>query len=322
MYLFHRLWVAPLMALAFAGLSGCDDRTSTVDRHIAAATPTQAVTQLVRDLRHNDLAGYARHAVPPAMHARLVAAWRENRSRWPLTELPLHARLPGLLTTLAAPGAEKALLATYHRQFAGAHGELRSAAATLGQFTVQYLQREGDVSAEQRDHYVQLTGALSQWGQRAPLGDAERAKVAIPPLVGAARRTGLAGNGSFGRLGMQRSLGRMGPLFGRFKQVLLAYGLDLDAALDSVRVTLAEQTGDTARVRIRYRLAGQPIDAFVRVERQGGRWYLTDALRHAEAEAETEAEAADTTPVQTHPNRLATPRPRRQSTRRRRGESA
>ena len=57
MYLFQRLWAAPLMALAFAGLSGCDDRTSTVDRHIAAAIPTQAVTQLVRDLRHNDLAG-------------------------------------------------------------------------------------------------------------------------------------------------------------------------------------------------------------------------------------------------------------------------
>lgn len=93
---------------------------------------------------------------------------------------------------------------------------------------------------------------------------------------------------------MQRSLGRMGPLFGRFKQVRLGYGLDLDAALDSVEVTLAEQTGDTARVRIRYRLAGQRIDAFVRVERQGGRWYLTDALHHAEAEA------ADTTQVETH----------------------
>ena len=296
MFSFHRRWAMPLLALGLlGGVSGCDERTSLVDRDVAAVKPTQAITHLVRDLRRNDLAGYARHALPPTLHARLDAAWREDRSRWPLTELPLHTRLPGLLTTLAAPGAEKAVLATYNRQFAGAHGELRSAAATLGQFAVQYLGREGggEYSAEQRDHYLQLTGALSQWGQRAPLGEAKRARIAIPQLVSAARLTGLAGDGRMAELGMHRSLSRMGPLFGRGKRVLRSYGLDFDAALDSVRVNLAEQTGDTARVRIRYSLAGQPIDAFVRVERRDGRWYLSDALRHAEAEA------ADTTQIET-----------------------
>lgn len=295
MFLFHRLWVAPLLALGFAGLSGCDDGNDPVGRVVAADRPTQAVTRLVRDLRHGDLAGYARHAVPPALHARLDAAWREGRSRWPLTELPLHARLPGLLTTLAAPGAEKTVLAAYNRQFAGAHGELRSAADTLGLFAVQTLQREGDTSDEQRDHYIQLTGALSQWGKRAPLGDARRAKAAIPQLVSAARLTGLAGRpgeSRFGQLGMERSLRRLGPFFARFKRVLQGYGLDLDAALDSVRVDLAEQTGDTARVRLRYTVAGHEIDAYVRAERIDGRWYLTDALRHARAQADADAPAA------------------------------
>ncbi|MGH8076508.1 MAG: hypothetical protein ACREPE_04180, partial [Lysobacter sp.] len=144
MFSFHRLWAVTLL-LGLTALPGCDrhDSVGPVGRDSAAVEPTQAVTRLVRDLRNDDLVGYARHAVPPALYAQLDAAWREDRSRWPLTELPLHGRLPGMLDTLAEPGAEKALLAMYRRQFAGAHGELQSAAATLGLFAVQFLQREG-----------------------------------------------------------------------------------------------------------------------------------------------------------------------------------
>lgn len=285
MITFHRLWVVSLL-LALIALAGCDRRDRAgPGRETAAAEPTQAVTRLVHDLRRDDPAAYARHAVPPALHARLDAAWREGRSRWPLTELPLHARLPGMLTTLAAPGAEKALPAMYQRQFAGAHGELRSAAATLGLFAVQYLRQEGDYSAAERGHYIQLVGALSHWGKRAPLGDARRAKAAIAQLVGAARLTGLGAEGRWGELGMDRSLRRLGPFVGRFKQVLRDYGLDLNAALDSVQVSLIDQTGATAQLRLRYTVAGRDIDAAVQAERIDGQWYLTDALRHAQAQA-------------------------------------
>ena len=277
---------AAAVLAAVALLAGCERaRLPGVAPESVATEPAQAVAALLVDLRANDLNGYARHAVPPALHARLATAWGEGRTHWPLTELPLDARLPGFLAVLAAPGSEQALLATYNRQFAGAHGELRSAAATLGLFGVQYLRAEGDYSDDERDHYIQLVGALSQWGKRAPLGDPQRAKTAIPQLAAAARQTGLAGDGAFARLGMEHSLDRLGPFFGRFKQVLLGYGLDVDAALADAQVTLAEQDGDRARVRLRYTLAGQPIDATVRVERHQGRWYLGDALRHAQAEA-------------------------------------
>ena len=279
---FNRLWAAPLLlGLGLAGLSGCGPGRGPDRVELGATGPAQAVTRLVRDLRHDDLAGYARHAVPPALHAQLDAAWREDRSRWPLTGLPLHARLPGMLATLAAQDAEKTLLATYHRQFAGAKGELRSAAATVSLFALQYLQREGDYSDEERDHYIQLVGALGRWGKRAPLADARLARAAIPQLVSAARLTGLADPARYGQLGMDRSLRRLAPFFTRLKQVLRPYGLDIDAALDSVRVDVAEQAGETARVRVRYRIAGQDIDAHVRLERIDGQWYLTDAVRHA-----------------------------------------
>ncbi|HEV8692636.1 MAG TPA: hypothetical protein VGQ93_00390 [Lysobacter sp.] len=266
---------------AFAG--GCERSAAPF-----AETPTlpaQAVAQLVDDLRRDDLAAYARHAVPPALHARLEAAWSAGRTLWPLTELPLDAKFQGFLTALAAPGSEQKLLATYRKQFAGANTELRTAATTLGLFATQYVTNETAYSGVERDHYAQLIAALSRWGQRAPLGDSARARKAVPQLALAARATGLGAPDGLRKAGMDRSLQRLGPFFARMERVLVDYGLDFDAALKDMKIGLAEQTGDHAKVRVQYTLAGQAIDAFVLVERRDGRWYLSDLLRRAETEA-------------------------------------
>lgn len=279
-------------ALAAAG--GCE-RTPAPAVEPTPTEPAQAIEQLIRDLRQNDLVSYARHAVPPDLHARLDQAWSEGRTRWPLTELPLDDRLPAFIDALSAPEAEKQLLTVYRRQFSGAHAELRSAAATLGLFATQYLQREGDYSADERAHYVQLVGAVSRWAQKAPLGDLQRARQAIPQLVAGARQTGLAGGPPrFRELGMTRSLERMGPFLGRMKQVLQLYGLQIDTDLAGARATLLRQDGDRARVRLDYTLAGKAIQAELDVERRGGHWFLADVLRHAETEAArpTQAPAA------------------------------
>lgn len=278
------------LAAAVWAAAGCGPEPAPPEP--AATLPTQAVTQLVADLRHNDLAAYARHALPPELHARLETAWREGRTTWPLTELPLDDRFPAFIAALAAQDAERDLVATYRRQFAGADKELRSAAKTLGVFAIQYVRSETVYSDTERDHHAQLIGALAQWAQGAPLADSAKARAAIPQLVSAARATGLAAPDAFAHHGMDRSLRRLGPFVERLKQVLVGYGLDLDAGLDSVQASLAEQTGDTARVRIRYEVAGEPVDAYVLVERRDGRWYLSDVLRHAQAEADAPAKAA------------------------------
>ena len=81
-----------------------------------------------------------------------------------------------------------------------------------------------------------------------------------------------------------------------FKQVLARYGLDLDAGLATLDATLVQQTGDAARVRMRYRFADRDIDTVVSLRRIDGRWYLEDFLRHAEAAIARPVPAAGTTP--------------------------
>jgi len=281
-----------LLALSVLA-GGCERVVPTASTPQQPLLPAQAVQQLVDDLRRNDLAGYSRHAVPADLHTRLETAWREGRTLWPLTELPLDNKFQGFLTALAEPRSEQKLLAAYRRQFAGANTEIRTAAKTLGLFTAQYVAKEAAYSDTERDHYRQLIVALTAWGQRAPLGDAQRARQVIPQMTLAARSTGLGSSDGLRRAGMERSLKRLSPFFVRMERVLAQqYGLDFDAVLAGTRVTLAEQTGDQAKVRLEYTLAGQPIDAFVLVERRAGRWYLSDLLRRAEAEASSPARRA------------------------------
>lgn len=249
-----------------------------------APTPVAAVERLLGDLRRDDLAAYAVHALPPDLYAGSEAAWREGRSRWPLSELPLSAQIPAAVDHLAAPGAEAALRRIYRRQFAGQQRELRSTAATLGLFATRYIEREAGYPPDERDHRLQLARALARWGQQAPLADPARIEPLIPRLASAARDSRLAGGeAAFSAAGMHRSLSRLRPLLRQLRQGLRPLGLDLDQALAGAQVELVSQAGDRARVRLRYRLAGQDIDTMLELVRQDGGWFLADSLRHARA---------------------------------------
>lgn len=280
--------LAALLALAVAlGLAGCGGREPARTASAGATEPVQAVALLNARLRENDLAGFAREAVPADLHAPLAAAWQAGRTRWPLEELPFERRIPGMLAALSADDAEVRLRKGFDRQFGHADGEIRAAAQALGLFGEKYLQGDRRLSDDERAHYVQLVKAVTDWGARAGLGDPRRGHAAIPKLVIAARGSGVRSEADFRRMGMDESLQRLGPMATALKDVLRGYGLDLDAALDGMTLTEDSRDGDHARVRMRYTLGGATIDTAIAVERVDGHWYVSDFLRHARAAAAT-----------------------------------
>ena len=290
----HRL--ALLAGLLGALLAGGCQRDAMPSSAIAVAPaarvapatrPIDAVLLLRDRLLARDGAGFARLAVPPGLHARLASGWSAGRTRWPLDELPLDARLPKMLAALQQKDAQSTLIATFDRQFKGADRDIDQTLRTWVVFGGEYVQKAPDYTAAEREHVVQAIAAVGDWAVAAPLSDPARARRFFTALVAAAQRSGIdgkAGNAAFARLGMDDSLRRLSP----FLATLLAqlrdqYGLDLDASLRGLDVRLLEQTGDSARVRLRYTLAGRPIDAIVPVVRIDGHWYLADFVGRAEA---------------------------------------
>ena len=284
------------LALCLSLLAGCGPQPAApaatsgtpADRALARATRPVDAVYLLRDrLLARDGLGFARVAAPPALQAPLAAAWREGRSIWPLDELPLDARLPGMLAALQAPGAEKALMATFRRQFAGADRDIDQAVRTLALFGGEYVQKASDYTPEEREQIAQAIAALGEWGVAAPFSDPVRAERFFTALCAAARRTGIdgkAGTAAFAALGMQSSLNRMSPFLATlFDQLRRQYGLDLDASLRGLQVELMQQEGDSARLRLRYPLAGRQVDAVVPAVRIDGHWYLANYVRRARA---------------------------------------
>ena len=292
----HRTPWCVAMLCALLALAACTREAA--DPPPRASGPGVAVTRLAEHLRHNELRAFARDAVPAAHFTALEAAWRRGDSRWPLTELPLDEQIEPMLTVLAAPDAARDLKLSFDRNLANQGRDLREAANTLGSFGLQYVEREGDYSAEERAHYVQVIGALSEWARQAPLGDPARAESAISKLVAAARTSRLSSDAEMQAAGMEQSLVRLEPFFAASKTVLASYGLLLDRSLDGLRVDLVEERGDTARVRILYPLAAREVSTVLDLERHGGRWYLADYLRlgeqalQAREAAERDARAA------------------------------
>ena len=290
----HRL--ALLAGLLGALLAGGCQRDATPSSPIAVAPaarvapatrPIDAVLLLRDRLLARDGLGFARLAVPPGLHARLASGWSAGRTRWPLDELPLDARLPKMLAALQQKDAQSTLIATFNRQFKGADRDIDQTLRTLVVFGGEYVQKSPDYTAAEREHVVQAIAAIGDWAVAAPLSDPARARRFFTALVAAAQRSGIdgkAGNAAFARLGMDDSLRRLSP----FLATLLAqlrdqYGLDLDASLRGLDVRLLEQTGDSARLRLRYTLAGRPIDAIVPAVRIDGHWYLADFVARAQA---------------------------------------
>lgn len=274
---FYKLGLCVLLL----ALAGCQ-RAPVPPPAAPASEPETAVRQLVQDLHDNDLDGFARAAVPANLHAQLETAWREDRSRWPLTQLPMDDQLQPLLATLAAPDAELALQKGFKRNFANQHKDLKDAAHSLGQFGVQYVKREGIYTDEERAHYAQVIQALGEWAEKAPLGNPKRGNAAIPALVAAARKTGLTTEQAFHDAGMSGSLQRLGPFFAQVKTTLGGYDLPLDRSFAELRTELVEQKDNQAKVRVHYPLGEREIDTVVSLERHDGRWYVSDMLRHAE----------------------------------------
>lgn len=286
-----------LLAALVLGVSACERTvppgetaritvTSPV-RAQAARKPVDAVLVLRDRLLARDGAGFARLAVPADVHAQLLAGWRDGHTRWPLNELPLDAKLPKMLAALQEKNAASRLMETFRRQFAGADRDIDQAVRTLILFGGEYVQKDAGYTPEEREHVAQALAAVGAWALAAPLSDPERAQPFFAALAAAAARSGIegkAGNAAFARLGMEASLDRLSPFLATLlAQLRQQYGLDIDAAMRGMQVRLLEQTGDSARLRLRYTLAGQPIDAIVPVVRIGGHWYLADFVRRARA---------------------------------------
>ncbi|WDS35339.1 hypothetical protein [Pseudoxanthomonas sp.] len=295
---------AAVLACALGALAACTQPTApqVADTPDGPAATVRHLAQLLQD---NDLAGFARSAVPPQDYRTFADAWQHDLSRWPLSELPLPDKIVPMLAALSANDAERQLGQDYDRQLAGQSADLRNAAQTLGLFIGQYVKTQGDFTPSQRAHFGQVIPVLSTWAQSAPLADAPRAHTALRSLVAAARDAHIDSDADLKEAGMERALAQLDPFLAAFKGVLSDYGLPLDDSLAQLQTGTVTTKDDVAMVAVTYPLATKPIQLTVTLRRQAGHWYVADYMDQAAALRKTLQESpeppADPAPPATLP---------------------
>lgn len=246
-------------------------------------SPTAAVQRLIDDLRHDDLAAFWKHGLPPADDAALVAHWQQAEAAQAVTA-EARQGYRQFMTALTRPGAKAALsrqLQEKTARIADRYGDqipvlIAIGGAMLARITVAQAVIAHPTPAQQQD----LQDALApfvRWAQHARWLDRERAGQAASVAVDTARSLRLASLDQARALDFPAAMAKASRLWVGAKQALALYGLSLDAVLDSARPTLVSQQAGIAHVRIDYLLNGQPQQFVLKIREKDGRWY-PDAL--------------------------------------------
>jgi hypothetical protein len=267
-------WLAVLLLLA-----GCGHH----DGQPTAATdtdPADAAHELIRDLRQNDLPAFWKRGLPAGEYAALDRRWRQRQARQPITDAQ-RADFDRFVRQLTEPGAKKALATRWQPTLARLDDQYGDQFPVLVAIGGGMLKKTAAITfalnSSQARALDALLAPLVSWAQHMPWSDARRSEQAIAIAVDTARSLQLTTLDQLRALDFTAAMRKASQLCVGAKRALTLYGLSLDTALDSARVSPVSQQGNSARVRIDYVLLGQPQHATVKMHRVDGRWY-PDAL--------------------------------------------
>ncbi|KFN49557.1 hypothetical protein [Arenimonas composti] len=290
-----RFLIVSVLLLVFA-VAGCrrDEPQAPVTR--APNDPVAAVEAQAQALRDDDLVRWAKLAMPPALYARLDAQRRRTATE-PVDEDDAR-EYAEWMARLTAPDAETALMRDVDAKLAEFEAEVGDQwplmQAAMAMFIQAAIEANGDIEASEKAHARDLAGGFVYWIKPTLVADRERARRAIAEVTATARALDLPTLEQVQALPLDEALAKAGIVFAGLKRVAKVYDVDLDAALDAVRVEAVSVDGDGAVVRVGYPLFGRDLRFEMPMQRFDGGWYSASTVRDIEADLrEVEAEADD-----------------------------
>lgn len=276
-----------LLAAVVLVLTGCQ-RATDISPAAGGDSPTAAARLLIDDLRHNDLAAFWKHGLPPADHAALVERWREAQAAQAITDAAREGYRQ-FMGPLTQPGARAELARRLQIQVARIDDRYGDQVPVLiaigGAVFRKIVAADTALSPRQEQGLQDALAPVLTWAQHAPWLDHERAAQAANIAVDTARALQLTTLDQARALDFPTAMTRASTLWAGAKQAVALYGLSLDAMLDSAKVTLVSQQAGVAHVRIDYLLKGQPQQVVVKMRAVDGRWYPDAMPRLARAVA-------------------------------------
>lgn len=284
--------LAPIAWLAL--LAACGKDHSAV---VVSSDPASAVATLARSLRENDLPHFYAQSLPQELRERTAAAYNAKRAALQPADAKEREEFAQTMTRLTAADAESALYTQIEPALVKLEtevaGQLPMMVAMGSGFASAAIAESKTLSADEKQHASAVLAAVAGWASTAPVADRAKARAAIAAVAASARALEIADLDTLRTLDIDAALAKAGLLWAGVKQITALYGLDIDAALDSVKAEALSSDNDNARVKISYTLLGKPVSFEMAMLRRDGQWYSADAIARAEAALQAPVADAD-----------------------------
>ncbi len=265
----------------------------------APGTPDGAVNASVAALRANNVGALLNNALPAAELAKLKTDWNKDINKDPVTEED-RKQFADTMTKLTAPDAEAKMYAEIEPQlkdFDAKTAQQMPMMIAMGQgFAQSAIQQSKDLNDAQKQQAQAMVDATAKWAQTVKFTDPALVKSAIAAITKTARDLNLKSIDEARALSYDQAMQKAGIVLAGVKQVFAVYGLNMDKALDSIKVETATTTGDTAKVKITYSAFEQSFATESDLVKVDGKWYGKQAIeqwtKHQQEEAAKAANPA------------------------------
>jgi hypothetical protein len=263
-----------LPLLAVLALAACHGNEAA---QAGGSTPEAAVQGSIDLLKTGDFNGLWKHALPPADYATLRTDWSQHNANHPPVSATDEARFDASVQQLTGPDAENKLYAEVQPKLEQMQQQYRDQLPVLvamyGAFIKNGVAQSQSLDPEQKAQATQLIDVLTPWAQQAPWLDQAKAKQTVGVLVATARKLDLKSPEQLRTMDFDTAMAKYATGYAGLKQALAIYGLSVDEALDSAKLSTVSNQNGHAVVKVDYTLLGKPLSAETNLVQQDGRWY-------------------------------------------------
>jgi hypothetical protein len=255
--------------------------TVTAAAVAAPTTPDGSITASAAALRANNLGAFLANTLPPGEMAKMKSEWNKDMNKDPITEEDRKQFLD-TMTKLTAPDAEAKMYAEIEpklKEFDQQSAQQMPMMIAMGQgFAQSTIQQSKDLNDQQKQQAQALVDATAKWAQTTKFTDPALVKGAIAAICKTARDLNLKSIDEARALTYDQGMQKASIVLAGTKQVLGVYGLNVDKALDSVKVETVSTAGDAAKVKVSYTAFDQSFATESDLVRIDGKWYGKQAI--------------------------------------------
>ncbi len=279
---FRSLRRSLLPFVAVLALAACHNQDEAAQ--VGGSTPEAALQGSIELLKAGDFNGLWKHALPPADYATLRADWSRHNANQPPVSAADKLRFDEAVQKLTGPDAQDKLYAELQPKLSQMEQQYKDQLPVLISVGDALLKngvaKNPNLDSEQKAQANQLLDVLQPWAQQAPWFDQAKAKQAVGVLVATARQLDLKSPEQLRTLDFDAAMAKYATGYTGLKQLLALYGLSVDAALDSAKLSTLSSKDGRAVVKVDYTLLGKPLAAESTLVQQDGRWYSEALIRN------------------------------------------